>query len=210
LTLPDIISQEAKDPVSMRNRGFLPAGFLLFLSAGLLARGPSSFPGKVPGQDQPERPKFYALRAVSEKNVQNAEYSLGVPDDRYTEILPGGQLVLLMEKELYLFILSWSSEGVATISGLVVGKGGADFALECWSPWQDTEGKQHHDWMPALLSAAGFSIPVIDWGLISYCFDSSTSFKGNTGVNMIRITNPGTESLFVDAVIGYDREAGRR
>jgi hypothetical protein len=99
----------------MRKRGLLPAGFLLFLSASLLAHGPSVFPGKAPGQDQPERPKFYALRVVFEKNIQNAKDSLGPPDDRYAEILPGGQLVLLMEKELYLFILSWSSEGVATV-----------------------------------------------------------------------------------------------
>jgi len=29
-------------------------------------------------------------------------------------------------------------------------------------------------------------------------------------VNTVRITNPGTKSLFVDAVIGYGMEAERR
>lgn len=183
----------------------LTAAFLLFLSAGLLARAPGCLSGKMERPGQPERPKFYALRVVSEKNVQNAKDSLGAPDGRYAEILRGGQLVLLMEKELYLFPgvgMNLEGGGALADSGSVVGKGGTDIGLEVWSPWQDTQGKQHHDWMPVLLSATGFSLPVIDI--------YSPSFKGNTGVNMVRITNPGTKSLFVDAVIGYDREAERR
>jgi hypothetical protein len=86
----------------MRKRG-LPAGFLLFLSVGLLTRAPSGFAGKAPRHDQPQKPKFYALGVVCQKDVQNAKDSLGTPDSRYAEILPGGQLVVLMENKLYSF-----------------------------------------------------------------------------------------------------------
>jgi hypothetical protein len=184
----------------MRKRRLLPAGLLLFLLACFLTSTPHGFSGKMPGQ--PERPKFYALRIVSEKNVQNAKDSLGAPDGRYAEILPGGQLVLLMEKELYLFPgIGGNPEGGPALadSGSVVGKGEADIGLEVWSPWEDEENKPHHDWMAVGLSATGFILPVF------------YAFKGNTtGVNMIKITNVGSRSLFVDAVIGYAREAERR
>lgn len=189
----------------MRKRRLLPAGFLLFLSVGLLASAPGSFFGKTQDHGKKERPKFYALRVVSEKNVQNAKDSLGAPDGRYAEILPGGQLVLLMEKELYLFPgIGGNPEGGPALadSGSVVGKGEADIGLEVWSPWQDAEGKYHYGWVPVGVSTTGFSLPVIDI--------YSPSFKGNTGVNKVRITNLSTKSLFVDAVIGYDREAERR
>jgi hypothetical protein len=185
----------------MRKGGLLPAGLLFFLSASLLARAPSGFPGKASGQDQPQRPKFYALGVVCEKDVQNAKDSLGAPDGRYAEILPGGQLVVLMEKKLYPFpIVGWNLEGggAPADSGSIVGKGGADFSLEGWLPMQDTQDKQHYAWTPLGLSVSGFCLPLI------------YSFEGSTGVDMIRITSPGTKSLFVDAVIGYGRKAERR
>jgi len=183
----------------MRKRGLLRSGFLLFLSAGILAHAPSGFPGKAPGQDQPERPKFYALRVVFEKNVRNARDSLGAPDGRYAEILPGGQLVVLMENKFYYFQILHS--------GSVVYKGEADYGLEGWFKVQDTLDKQqnyawmiiHGDpWTPG-----GFRF------LPPYSFEGGTA-SDSTGVDMIRITNPGTKSLFVDAVIGYGREAERR
>ena len=184
----------------MKIRELITVGVFLGLSGGMIVGArPSCYRHD---QEKEERPKFYALRVVSENNVQNAKDSLGAPDGRYAEILTGGQLVLRMEKELYLFILSGSPDGLATISGSVVGKGGADIGLEVWSPWQDTEGKCHYAWVPAGLSATGFSVLVSDI--------SSPSFKGNTGANTVRITNLGTKSLFVDAVIGLDREAERR
>ena len=189
----------------MRKRRFLPSGLLLFLAAGLLAPAPNGFAGKALGQDQPERPKFYARRVVCEKKVQNAKDSLGAPDGRYAEILPGEQLVLLMEKELYLFPgIGGGPEGGPSLadSGSVVGKGGADIGLEVWSPWQDTQGKYHYGWVPVGVSTTGFILPMIDI--------YSPSFKGNTGVNKIRINNLGTKSLFVDAVIGYGREPESR
>jgi len=84
----------------MRKRGLPLAGLFFFLWASILAHTPSSFPGKVLGQNQPERTKFYALRIVFEKEVQNAKDSLGASDGRYAEILSSGQLVMLMENIL--------------------------------------------------------------------------------------------------------------
>jgi hypothetical protein len=194
----------------LRKRRLLPAGFLVFLSVGLLASAPGGFLGKTQDQGQPEWPKFYAIRVVSEKNVLNAKDSLGAPDGRYAEILPGGQLVLQMEKGFCLFVFGWNQEGVEMISGSVVGKGGADIGLEVWSPWQETEGKYYYGWVPVGLSAKGFSIPIDIFGLSFDPKGNSPPFIGNTGVNTVRITNLGTKSLFVDAVIGLDREVERK
>lgn len=189
----------------MRKRRFLPSSLLLFLAAGLLAPAPSGFAGKALGQDQPERPKFYALQVVSEKNVQNAKDSLGAPDGRYAEILPGGQLVVFMENKLYpfpIFGMNPEGGGAQADSGSVVGKGGADIGLEGWFPMQNMQGKQDYDWIPLELSATGFFISPPPLPIYSP--------EGSAGVDMIRITNPGTKSLFVDAVIGYGREAESR
>ena len=141
-------------------------------------------------------PKFYALQVVCEKEVQNAKDSLGAPDGSYAEILPGGQLVVLMENKLYPFPSLGPPEGGGGLadSGSVVGKGETDFVLEGWFPMQDTQGKQNYVWIALGLSASGFCV----W------------LEGSTGVDMIRITNPGTKSLFVDAVIGLSKEAERR
>ena len=173
------------------------SGLLFFLSTTLLAFAPSGFPGKTPKQDQPERPKFYALKVVSEKNVQNAKDSLGAPDGRNAEILPGGELILHMENKLYPFpgMIGWSEHGYRLAdSGCVVGKGEMDFGLDGWFPTKNMQGKQHYVWKPLGVSATGFCI----W------------LEGSAGVDMIRITNPGSKSLFVDALIGYARETERR
>jgi hypothetical protein len=181
----------------MRKTRLLLSAFLLLLSAALLAHDLSGFSGKTPGQYQPERPKFYALQVVFERNVQSAKDSLGAPDGHNAEVLPGGQLVVLMENKLYPFpvFINWLEGGAGLAdSGLIVGKGETSFGLEGWLPMKNTQGKQHYVWMPLGLSATGFCI----W------------LEGSAGVDMIRITNPGNKSLFVDAVIGYGREAERR
>jgi hypothetical protein len=183
----------------MRKRGLPSASFLLFLSTGLLTPAPSGFAGKAPRHDQPQRPKFSALGVVCEKDVQNAKDSLGAPDGRYAEILPAGQLVVLMENKLYSFPgPGWPGEGGAPAdSGSMVGKGGADFSLEGWLPMRDTQGNQHYDWIALGLSVSGFCLPLID---------SLLPFDISAGTDMIRIVNLGTKSLFVDAVIGYGRD----
>jgi len=180
----------------MRKRALLPASFLLFLSASFLTHASSAFAGRAPRQDQPQRPKFYALQVVYEKQVQNAKDSLRSPDGRYAEILPGGQLVLLMQNILFSSPIIGNGETAGCVdSGSVVGKGEADFGLEGRFTWQDTQGEQRHEWIPLGPTATGFCIspPPL----------ATCSFKDSAGVDMIRITNPGTKSLFVDAVIGY-------
>lgn len=178
--------------VFMRKRGFLPTGLFLFLWAGLLVRAPLGFPGEEPGQGQPERPKFYAQRVVSEKKVQNANDSLAAPDGRYAEILPGGELVLSMEKKIYPF--------TTLDSGTVVGQGEADYGLEGWLPIQDALGKRGYGWIPLAVgeSPGGFRFSPVE------------PYAGSPGLDMIRIINGGTKSLFVDAVIGYAVRAERR
>jgi hypothetical protein len=79
----------------------------------------------------------------------------------------------------------------------VVGKGGADFSLEGWLPMQDMQGKQHYDRISLGLSVSGFCLPPID----SLCL-----FDISADMDIIRITNIGTKSLFVDALIGYGRD----
>jgi len=156
---------------------------LLFLSTSLLIRAPRGFPGKVLEQDQPERPKFYALSVVCEKKVQHAKDSLGTPDGRYAEILPGGQLVVLMEKT---FI----------DSGNVVCKGEVDYGLEGFFHIQDTEDeRQNYAWIiinrdPLMTNRFLF-------------FPGTDIWFGGTGVDKIRISNAGRKFLFVDAIIGY-------
>jgi len=181
----------------MRKRRLLSAWFLIFLSSALLANVPTSFTGKTAMQVQPERPKFYALQVVFEKNVQDAKDSLGAPDGRYAEIFPGGQLIVLMEKKLYPFpfFRSWLEGGGGLAdSGSVAGKGETDFSLEGWFLEQTTQCKPHYVWRSLILSPSGFCV----W------------LECKAGVNMIRIANTGTKSLFVDAVLGYSRRAERK
>jgi len=176
----------------LRKSGLLTVAFLLFLSAGLLARAPSSFPGKMERLGQPERPKFYAICVVFGKDVLNAKNSLGAPDGCYMEILPGGQLVLLMEKN---FI----------DSGTVVCKGEEDYGLEAWVQMQDTQDEQqNYAWMIIQREPSN--------RFVFLGCDPNSGMGGYWGmaVNTVRITNAGTNSLFVDAVIGYGMEAERR
>ena len=174
----------------MKIRELVTLGVFLGLSGGIIVGARASCYRH--DKEKEEKPKFYALRVVSETNVQNAKDSLGSPDGRYAEIQPGGKLLLLMEKELHPFpSLGGNQEGGGLPdSGSVVGKGGADFSLDGCLTTQDTQDKQHSAWVLLGVSSTGFYI--------------------STDVNKIRITNLGTKLLFVDAVIGYDREAERK
>ena len=177
-------------------RGLLSAGILLFLPVGILAPVSSDFLGKMVEQDQQESSKFYAVQVVCEKQVQNAKDSLGAPDGSYAEILPGGQIEVLMEKMLSPSLIAGYGENpVCLDSGSIVGKGEADFGLEGRFMWEDAQGNEHHDWILLVITATGFCVssPPLE----AYYSEDST------GVNIVRITNPGTKSLFVDAVIGY-------
>jgi hypothetical protein len=172
----------------MRKKGLLLAAFFLFLSASFLIRAERGFPRKAWGQDQPGLPKFYALWVVFEKKVQNAKDSLGSPDGLYAEILPGGELIVLMENKIY---------PLANFdSGSVFSKGETDYGLEGWFQMQDMQGKQHHFWLRLAggHSPGGFRLAGIE------------PFEGSADIDMIRIANAGAQSLFVDAVIGNSRE----
>jgi len=183
----------------MRKIGLLLAGLLLLLSASILAYVPSGFARWPLRQNKPDSQKFYALRVVSEREVQNTKDSLSAPDGNYAEILPGGQLVVLMEDILLPSLISgWGENPVCVDSGSIVGKGGMDFGLEGRFIWQDTQGEQHHEWIPLGPTATGFCLSPPP---VAIC-----SLKDASGVDLVRITNPGSESLFVDAVIGYVHE----
>jgi len=183
--------------VDLKGRGLLPAGFLLFVSASFLAHTSGNFPQKMTRQDRPDKSKFYAFQVVREERVQNAKDSLGAPDGRSAEILPGGQIVILMESMLPPSqVVGYGETAVCLDSGSVVGKGEADFGLEGRFSWQDTQGEQHHEWIPLVPSATGFCISPPPLAIYSP--------QDNAGVDMIKITNPGATSLFVDAVIGYE------
>jgi hypothetical protein len=179
--------------VDLRRR-LLSAGLLLFLSAGILALATSRFPRNHSAQNKPQRPEFYALQVVCEKEVQNAKDLLGAPDSSYAEILPGGQLIMLMEDILLPSRISGYGENAGCVdSGSVVGKGETDFRLEGRFTWEDAQGEQRHEWIPLLPTLTGFCVLPI----------AIYPFEDSAGVDMIRIANPGTKSLFVDAVIGY-------
>jgi hypothetical protein len=174
---------------AMRIRGLLGASLIIFFSAVLLASAPIRISEVALGQETPPRSQFYALKVVSEKNVQNAKDSLGAPDGHTAEILPGGELILLMEDKLYPFPIEGTPYVRLADSGSVVGKGGSDLTLEGWLPSWDERGWKQHYWVPLALSATGFCIWIT-----------------GEGVDLIRITNPGTKSVFVDAVVGYRKE----
>jgi hypothetical protein len=183
--------------VKIRKERLLPGAILLWLVAGLSTRVMPGYPEKTLRQEPPRRSTFYALEVVSEKNVQNAEDSLGEPDDRSAEILPGGQLVVLMKKLLSPSLISGYGEEASCVdSGSVVGKGEADFRLEGRFSWRDMEREKHYEWIFLVPSATGFCVSPPP--LATY------STEDRAGVDMIRVGNTGTTSLFVDAVIGYE------
>jgi hypothetical protein len=174
----------------MRINGALLPRVLLFAFLVSLVGAPDGLSGKGQDQNQPERPRFYALRVVSEKGVLNAKDALGAPDGRYAEILPGGQLVLLMEKKLEVFPVGDQNYGIGlAYSGAIVAKGETPALLEGWILIRNARGDQSNAWIPIGASSARN-------------YDYGAWLKGIEHTDKIRITNTGTESLFVDAIIG--------
>jgi hypothetical protein len=145
-----------------------------------------------PGQDKESRPEFYVARVVSSEGVKNADEVLGKPDDRYAEVAPGGRMTLLMEKPIV------SSTGFD--DGMVVCKGEADYGLEGWFLAGRSDETAERAWMPLVagMSPGGFRL-------------STRSFErtpeGSPGISLIRISNNGTKTLFLDAVTGYGRRS---
>jgi hypothetical protein len=140
------------------------------------------------GQVVEGRPELYALRIVSENDVDDAKDALGAPDKRYARFPPGGQLVLLMQKD---FI----------DSGRVVCTGEPDYGLEGWVRVQDTKDeRQNYAWIIIQRESCDRFV----------FFPEAYLPFGGTGINTIRITNVGENPLLVDALIGYGAVAERK
>ena len=165
----------------MKIRYFIIAALFIYLSGGIIIEATPFLDWK----DQKEkRQKFYALRIVLEKDVQNTKDCLGMPDDRYAEILPGRQIVLLMEENFIDY-------------GTVVCKGELNYTIEGCFYIQETQAPdKNYAWM--IIQRESFNRFIF--------FPESYIWWGRTGANVIRITNLGTESLFVDAILGYGME----
>ena len=175
----------------MRIKGALPPSFLLFAFLASLGSGSEGLSGTGQDQNQPEQPRFYALRVVSGKGVLNGKDAIGAPDGRYAEISPGGQLVLLMEKELEVFPVGDQDYGIGlAYSGGIVAKGDTPALLEAWIPIRNAKGEESYSWIPIGASSARY-------------YDFGAWLKGIERTAKIRITNIGTESLFVDAIVGW-------
>ncbi len=176
----------------MRITGALLLSLLLFVFLVSLVGDPDGLSGKGQDQNQSEQPKFYAVQVISEKGVLNAKDALGAPDGRYAEILPGGQLVLLMEKELEVFPVGDQDYGIGlAFSGAIVAKGETPALLEAWISIRNARGDERYAWIP------------IGGATSARYYDYNAWLGGIEHTDKIRITNIGTESLFVDAIIGW-------
>jgi hypothetical protein len=173
----------------MKAREFRPALAFLMLLAGLGPAVRSSVSAPGAGQNQEERPRFYARDIVLEQNVKNARQALGDPDGRFAEIGVGGQIVVLMEKRII--------PSAAFDDGLVVCQGEANFGLEGWFLQAGTKEAPQYAWMTLFpgKSPGGFRLTSQDM--------IGGTAEGSPGVNMIRISNNDTKPILVDAVIGY-------
>jgi len=60
--------------------------------------GVSSTAGTPAIKSGQEANEFYVKEIISSNLVNNPHYALGKQDDKYAEIMPGGELVLKMEK----------------------------------------------------------------------------------------------------------------
>jgi hypothetical protein len=176
-----------------KTRGWVSVWILFSLLAGALVCVANGFDKS---QDQREGSKFYALQVVLERNVQNANDSLGEPDGRSAEIQPDGQLEVLMEKILSASHFFGGGENPVCIdSGSIVGRGEEEFGLEGRFVWRDAQGDEQHEWVNLGVTATGFCVlapPLV-----------TSPYESGTGVDIVRITNSGAKSLFVDAVIGF-------
>ncbi len=180
----------------MQKRELSPAGFFLFLFVSLLTGVPDDISGKALRPAQPDRQKFFAVQILTGKNVLRTRDALGTPDERYAEIPPGEQLTVLMAQKFIDF-------------GTIISKGEMDYSLEGLFQMQDTgDPRQDYAWM--LFWSGGRGIPGMWPGGFNLVGGwVGRSVYGGVPVDTIRITNVGTNSLFVDAVIGYGRETDK-
>lgn len=174
----------------MTKHGFFRSFVLIAVSGWIIA---ASFPapGGKQEQGQEGRPKFYASRVVSEKDVKNPKEALAEPDGRYAEIAPGGQMVLLMEKLI--------SPSATFDDGLVVCQAEASFGLEGWFLQAGTEAAPQYAWMPLFPGKSPGGFRLMSQDMIR------GTLEGSPGVNIIRISNNDAKPMLLDAVVGFGR-----
>jgi len=169
----------------MKIRYFIIAAVFVCLSRGIIIEAEPSLEWK---DQKGKRKEFYALQVVLEQDVKNTKDCLDIPDGRYAKILPGGQIILLMEENFIDY-------------GTVVCKWEVNYSIEGCFYLQETQAPdENYVWM--IIQRESFNRFLF--------FPESYIWWGSTGVNVIRITNLGAESLFVDAIIGYGMEAKGR
>jgi len=173
----------------MDKKLLLPLLVLSALSIGIAAAVPFSGPEGERGQEQRDRPKFYAKRIFFEQNVKNAEDALGEPDGRPAEIGVGGHLIVLMENRIY--------PSLNYEDGFVVLLEDARFNMEGWFQMSGAQNPPQYAWIPLIRGSVPrtFRLAFMD------------AIEGSAGVNMIRISNDDTKPLLLDAVAGYVRQA---
>jgi len=144
-------------------------------------------PGPAYPQEKAERPTYYAKNVVFENQVGNAAEALGKPDGRYAEIKPGGTLILFLEAKIY-------PSGILD-DGMVVCKEEGNYGLAGWLPTEVTDQGPQYAWVLLVRgrSPSSFRLTTLVPG------------EGSAGIDMIRITNDDSKSIFVDALVGYGR-----
>ncbi|MEN6310621.1 MAG: hypothetical protein ABFD80_03690 [Acidobacteriota bacterium] len=168
----------------MNKKIFIPLIILSILSIATAAAALLSGPEGALGQEQQERPKFYAKRILFEQNVKDADKALGAPDGRYAEIGVGGHLIILMEDRIF--------PSPSDDDGFVVLKGEANFGLAGWLPIGDDQNGTQYFWMIMVPGqGGGFRLTV------------RKGAEGTPGVNMLRIMNDDTKPIYLDALVGY-------
>ena len=158
------------------------AGLCLLCAAGLLALRTAS---PVSEDAQDARPGFYARKVIDHIDVVAPENALGEADGRFAEIRPGGEMTVLMASRIY-----YSD---ASDDGSLVTKGDGKYGLA--GLFQMTE-EGESAWLPL---PPGRTPGGFKFGTSMFTVAQST--------DTIRIVNDDTRSVFVDAVIGYGKDA---
>lgn len=161
------------------------ASLVLVVAAGLLLLEPAAPAAQEPRKDQAE---FYARQVLDKVEVVSPESALGEPDGRFAEIRPGGELTVRMESRIY---YSDSAD-----DGSVVTKGGASYGLAGLFRMSE-EGEEAWQALHPGRGPGGFK-----FGPMMFPVTQST--------DTIRIVNDDTKPVYVDAVVGYRKDAGGR
>jgi len=167
----------------MKRTAFLSAvGLCLACAAGVLAL--SSGP-QGSERSQERRPEFYAEQVLDQINVADPGNVLGEPDGGCAEIKPGGRMTVLMDSRIF-----YSD---ASDDGAVVLKGDGKYGLA--GLFRMTE-EGESAWLPLLPGGTpgGFKF-------------GPSMFPVAQSTDTIRIVNDDTRSVYVDAVIGYGKDA---